>query len=142
MKPIRIINACIEVFAVTSMLLQRIINESSLKKQWNMKDSELNTTKTIKIKIFPNEIINVSNESHQRIINDYRRSSNEASKFRRLGQNKILSLMFASKSSKSYQRFFIGSSTINQSSIKGTSTFWWLSHYKLQWSLPIASKPS
>ena len=129
MKPIRIINACIEVFAVTSMLLQRIINESSMKKQWNMKDSELNTTKTIRIKNVPNEIINVSNKSQQRIINSYRRSSNEASKFRRLGQNKILSLMFASKSSKFYQKVFIGSSTINQSSSKGTSTLWWLSHF-------------
>ena len=48
LKPIKIINACIEVFAVTSMLLQRVINESSMKKQWNMNDSELNTTKTIK----------------------------------------------------------------------------------------------
>ena len=56
MKPIRIINACIEVFAVTSMLLQRIMNESSMKKQWNMNDSELNTTKTIKIKNVPNEL--------------------------------------------------------------------------------------
>ena len=50
--------------------------------------------------------------------------------------------MLATKLSKPYQKLFIGSSTSNQSSSKGTSKFWWLSHWKLQWLLPFASKPS
>ena len=133
--------ACIQIFVESSMFLRRIINESSLKEQWNMNDSEVNTTKTKKIKKNSMEIINVSIMDLQRIINE------SSTKHKQQGNNnvseistKILSLMFASKSSKCYQRLFIGSSTISQWSNKGTSAFWWLSHYKLQWSLAIASK--
>ena len=132
---------CIQIFVVSSMFLQRVINESSLKEQWSRNDSEVNTTKTIKIKKTSIEIINLSNMSLQRIINE--------SSTKQQGNNNVLeistknlSLMFASKSSKCYQRFFIGSSTVSQWSSKGTSAFWWLSHYKLQWSLPLASKSS
>ena len=49
-KPLKINKACIEIFTVTSMFLQRIINESSMNQQWNITDSEFNTTQTIKIK--------------------------------------------------------------------------------------------
>ena len=50
MKPLNINNAWNEIFAVISMVLQRVINESSMKKHWKIKDSDVNTTKTIKIK--------------------------------------------------------------------------------------------
>ena len=122
-----IFSVCIQIFVVSSMFLQKVLNESSLMEQWNINDSEVNTTKTIKIKKISIEIINASNMSIQRIIN--------GSSTKQQGNNNILeistknlSLMFASKSSKCYQRFFIGSSTINQSSSKEQSTFWWLSH--------------
>ena len=123
------------------MFLQRIINESSMKRQWSINDSGVNTTKTIKIKNGSIEIIKASNMSLQRIINES--STKQQGNNNVLGiSTKNLSLMFASKSSKSYQRFFIGSSTISQWSNRGTSAFWWLSHYKLQWSLAFASKSS
>ena len=136
-----IFSVCIQIFVVSSMFLQSVVNESSQKEQWNMKDSEVNISKTIKVKKFSIEIINVSNMSLRRIINE--------SSIKQQGNinvleisTKKLSLMFASKSSKCYQRFFIGSSTVSQWSSKGTSAFWWLPHYKLQWSLPLASKSS
>ena len=99
-KPLKIINTCIEIFAVTSMYLQRIINESSMTKQWNIKGSDVNTTQTSKIKKVAIEVIKVSNISLESIISDHRRSSNETSMFRRLGQKSPWrSLMLASKSS-------------------------------------------
>ena len=138
-KTIKINKVSIETINVPNMSLKKIINESSLKEQWNMKDSEVNTSKTIKIKKVSIEIINVSNMSLRRIINE--------SSFKQQGNinvpeisTKKVSLMFAPKSAKCYQRFFLGSSTISQWSNKATSAFWWLSHYKLQWSLPFASK--
>ena len=106
---------------------KKIINQSSQKEQWNMNDSEVNTSKTIKIKKVSIEIINVSNMSLQRIIN-------ESSTMQQVNINvseistKKLSLIFASKSSKCYQRFFIGSSTVGQWSSKGTTAFCWSSH--------------
>ena len=82
-KRVKIINACIKDFAVTSMLLKRIIIESSVKKQWNINGSEVNTTKTIQIKkgFLRNYqcFKNVSSKNHQR-------SSKETTKFRRLSQ--------------------------------------------------------
>ena len=133
--------ACIQIFVVSSLFLQRIMNESSMKKQWSINDSGVNTTKTIKIKKVSIEIIKASNMSLQRIINES--STKQQGNINVLEiSTKNLSLMFASKSSKCYQRFFIGSSTVSQWSSKGTSAFWWLSHYKLQWSLPLASKSS
>ena len=137
-----IFSVCIQIFEVSSISPKRIINESSLKEQWNMNDSEVNTSKTIKIKKISIDIINVSKCLFKGSSTKHGRSNKEASMFWRLAQNKFLSLMFASKSSKSYQRFCIGSSTINQSSSKGISTFYWLSHYKLRWSLAFASKSS
>ena len=68
-------------------------------------------------------------------------SSNGTSIFRSLAQKK-LSFLFASKSSRSHQRFSKVSSTTNQSNSKRTSTFWWFSQEKVQWSLRFASKPS
>ena len=132
---------CIQFFVVSSMFLKRIMNESSLKEQWNMNDSEVNTSKTIKIKKVSMEFINVSIMSLQRIINESSTKQQGNIKVSEIS-TKILSLMFASKSSKCYQKFFIGSSTVSQWSSKVTSAFWWLSHYKLQWSLPLASKSS
>ena len=137
----RTFTVCIQIFVVSSMFPKKIINESSLKEQWNMNDSEVNTSKTIKIKKFSWEIINVSILSLQRIINESSTKQQGNINVSEIS-TKLLSLMFASKSSKPYQRFCIGSSTINQSSSKGKSTFWWLSHYKLQWPLPFASKSS
>ena len=134
-------SVCIQIFVVSSMFLKRIINESSLKEQWNMNDSEVNTSKTIKIKKVSIEFINVSNMCLQRIINESWTKQQGNINVSEIGTKK-LSLMFASKSSKCYQRFFIGSSTISQRSSKGTSALLWLSHYKLQWSLPFASKSS
>ena len=100
MKTFMILNACMEIFAVTSMFLQGIINEASMHEQWEINDSEVNTSKTKKFKNVSYELFNVSNTSLQRIINDHRQSSNETSMFRRLGQQKRLwSLIFASKSS-------------------------------------------
>ena len=118
---------CIQFFVVSSMCLKRIMNESSLKEHWNMNDSEVNTSKTINIKIVSTDIINVSNISLQRITNESsikQQGNNNVSEI----STKIWSLMFASKSSNCYQRFFLGSSTISQWSNKGTSAFWWLSH--------------
>ena len=137
-----IFTVCIQIFVVSSMFLQKLINESLFKKQWHMTDSEFTQQKQQRSKKFPSKLsmfqICLFNESST----NNRRSSKETSMFWRLTQNKFLSLMFASKSSKSYQRFCIGSSTTNQSSSRGISTFWWISHYKLQWSLPFASKSS
>ena len=45
-----IIIVCIEIFVVSTMFLQRVINESPMKKQWNFKVSELNTFRTKKIR--------------------------------------------------------------------------------------------
>ena len=73
----------------------------------------------MKIKEVSFEIINVSNMSLQKPSRNHRRSSNETSMSWRLAQNNSLSIMFASKSSKSYQKFFIGSSTVNQLCSKG-----------------------
>ena len=70
------------------MVQQRIINESSMKHQWNINDSGGNKTKTMNIKMVSIEFIKVSNTSLQSIINDHRRSINEPSRFRRLGQKK------------------------------------------------------
>ena len=50
-KTFLIISVCKEIFAVTSMFLRRIIQDSSMKQQWSISDSEVNTKKTIKIKI-------------------------------------------------------------------------------------------
>ena len=136
-----IFSVCIQIFLVSSLFLERIMSASSMKRQWSINVSEVNTTKTIKIKKISMEIINASKMTIQRIIN--------GSSTKQQGNNNVLeistknlSLMFASKSSKCYQRFFIGSSTISQWSNKGTSAFWWLSHYKIQWSLAFESKSS
>ena len=64
-----IIFVCIEIFAVPSIFLQRIINESSMTEQWNIKYSEIATKKIIMNICI--EIIKVSLTSLQRIINDY-----------------------------------------------------------------------
>ena len=62
---------CIQIFVVSSMFSKKkIINESSLKEQWNMKDSEVNTSKTKKIKKPSIEIVKASNMYLQRIINE------------------------------------------------------------------------
>ena len=132
---------CIQILVVASMFLQRIINQSSLKEQWNMNDSEVNTTKKIKIKKTSIEINNLLNMCLQRIINESSTKQQGNINVPEIG-TKSLPLMFASKSSKCYQRFFIGSSTISQWSSKGTSALLWLSYYKLQRSLPFASKSS
>ena len=136
-----IFSVCIQIFVVSSMFPKKIINESSLKEQWNMKDSEVNTSKTIKIKGVSIEIINVSNMSLRRIINESLIKQQGNINVSEISTKK-LSLLFAAKSSKCYQRVFIWSSAISQWSNKGISTFWQLSQYKLQWSLPFASKSS
>ena len=100
---------------VSSKSHQRIFNEPAMKYQW----FRVYTTKTTMIKEISIEIINVSNISLQKSSTNQRRSSNETSMFWRLAQKNFLSLMFASKSSKPYQRFFIGSSTVNQLCSKG-----------------------
>ena len=119
-----IFSVCIQIFVVSSMFLQRVINESSMKKHWNINVTEFNTSRTRKIEKVFFETITVSNIPLQRIIKDHRRSSNGTSMFRRLSQQKKLSLMPASKSSMSHQRLFKESSTtINQSSSNETSKF-------------------
>ena len=156
-----IFSVCIQIFLVSSMFFQGVINEYSMKKQWNINDSEVNTTESKKIKKFPSKLsmfqLCLSKESST----NHRRSSNQLSMFRRLPQQKffiikvcikiikvsstsfqrvinkysikqhwniivseistkkVMSIMFASRSPKSYQKFLIGSSTINQSSSKG-----------------------
>ena len=97
-KTFLMVNVCNEIFAENSMVLQRIINESPMKQQWNISDSEVNTTETIKVKTISIELINNSNMSLQKIINNHQRSSNATSMFRRLGPKKHLwSLMFAKR---------------------------------------------
>ena len=100
------------------MFLRRIIQDSSMKQQWSISDSEFNTMKTIKIRKVAIEIINVSNMSHmslQRIIDGHRRSSKETSRFRRLGQkNPRRSLKIASKSSLYCQSLFKETQTNRQ----------------------------
>ena len=79
-------NVCIQIFVVSSGALQSIINGSSRKKQWNVSDSEVNTTKTIGIKRLPSKLpmfqLCLSKESST----SHRRSSNETSTFPRLSQ--------------------------------------------------------
>ena len=124
----RIFSVYIQIFVVSSIFPKRIINETSLKEQWNMNDSQVNTTKAIKIKKKSIGIINVSKRSLHRIINESWTKQQGNINVLEISTKKIMSLMFSSKSSKSSQRFCIGSSTTNQSSSKGISTFWWLSH--------------
>ena len=100
---------------VSSKKHQRILNEPAMKHQW----FRVYTTKTTRIKEVSFENINVSIMSLQKPSRNHRRSSNETSMFWRLAQKNCLSIMFASKSSKSYQKFFIGSSTVNQLCSKG-----------------------
>ena len=80
---------CIQFFVVSSMFLKRIMNESSLKEHWNMNDSEVNTSKTIKIKKIPSKLsmfqICLAKESST----NHRWSSKETSMFWRLAQNKF-----------------------------------------------------
>ena len=116
-KTFMIFNVCSEIFAVTSMVLQRIISESSMNQQGNISDSEFNTAKTIKIKKIAIEITNVSNMSLQRINRDHRRSSNETSMFRRLGKKTFMIInvcieIFAVTSS--FLRKIIKDSSMNQ----------------------------
>ena len=62
---------CIQIFVVSSMFLQRVLNESSLKEHWNIKVSEITTTKNKKFIInVCIEVIKVSSTSLQRIINN------------------------------------------------------------------------
>ena len=79
-------SVCIQNFVVSSMFLKRIINESSLKEQWNMNDSEVKTSKTIKIKKVSVEIINVSKGLFKGSSMNHRRSSKETSMSPRLAQ--------------------------------------------------------
>ena len=65
-----IFTVCFQTFVVTSMFLQRVINESSLKEQWKINVPEFNEAKTIQIKKVCIEFIKVSNMSHQWIINE------------------------------------------------------------------------
>ena len=87
LKILMIKNVCIQIFVVSSMFKQGVINESSMKKQWNINDSEVNTTESIKINKFPSKLsmfqLCLSKESSR----DHR-SSNQASMFRRLPQQK------------------------------------------------------
>ena len=101
LKALLIRNVCVQIFVVSSMVLQRVINESSRKKQWKISDSDVNTTKTKKNhKSCHRNYQYFWNTSLQKIINDHRRSSNETSMFRRLCLWKHLwSSMFAWKSS-------------------------------------------
>ena len=98
LKSLLIKHVCVQIFVVSSMVLQRVINESSMKKQWNIIDSDVNTTKTMRIKKVAIEKITIRKTSLQRNISDRRGSSNETSMFRRLCLWKHLwSSMFASK---------------------------------------------
>ena len=69
LKTLMINNVCIQRFVFSSRVLQRVINESSTKKQWNIGDSEVDTTKTKKIKKVSIETTNVSIMSLQSVIN-------------------------------------------------------------------------
>ena len=63
-------SVCIQIFVVSSMFLQNVINESSLKEQWNINDSEVNKAKKNKDQKNSIEIVKVSNMYLQRIINE------------------------------------------------------------------------
>ena len=81
-----IINVSIEVFAVTSMFLQIIINEmqgTGKEKTMIQRLTQQKRKRSGKISI---EIISYSNMSLQSIVNDHRRRSKETSIFWRLGQ--------------------------------------------------------
>ena len=66
----RIFSVCIQIIVVSSMFLQRVINESSLKEQWNIKVLEIRSTKHLKIINGCNEIFAVNSMVLQRVINE------------------------------------------------------------------------
>ena len=70
LKDLLIKNVCVQIFVVSSKFLQGVVNEISMKKQWNISDSEVNTTKTVNIKNVSIEKINVSNMYLQSVINE------------------------------------------------------------------------
>ena len=69
-KTSMIFSICSQISVVSSMLHQRVINESSLKEQWIINVSEVNEAKAIKIKKVSIGFIKVSNMSLQRFINE------------------------------------------------------------------------
>ena len=128
LKTLMIKNVCIQIFVVH----QRFFKDRSKNHRWSSKKTSvihrLTQQKQWRSKKFPSNLSSFQQCSSKASSTNNQGSSNEISLFSRLLQTKLLSLMFSLRSSKTYQRFFIGSSTINQSSSKRTSTFWWLSH--------------
>ena len=128
---------------VSSMFLQRIINDWPMDQQWQINDSDVNTPKTMKIKKVAIEIFSIRKTSLQRIISDRPGSSNETSMLRRLGQWKHLWwLLFAWKPLLKRQCFFGGSSTNRQRTSIEKSMIQWLTHQKQKNSKNFSTKLS
>ena len=140
----KIFKVCIEIVVVPSMFSQRVINDSSMKKQWNFNDSQNNTTITIKIKKASIEFINVSNISPQRVINESSTKQQGNINVSEITTTKGLSsLISASRSSRSHQRLFKESSTtINQCSCNELSKFDNQHNKNFCWSKTFASNYS
>ena len=114
---------------------QRIFNEAATKHQW----FRVYTTKTTKINKVSIEIINVSITSLQKSPTNHLRSSSETSMFWRLAQINFCHQCLH----PNHQNLIKDSSQDHQRLINlaaKESTFWWLSHLKLQRSLEFASK--
>ena len=62
---VMIFNVSIKIINVASIFLQRIINESSMKHQWNVDVAEISTLKTLMILNVCIKIINVSSTLHR-----------------------------------------------------------------------------
>ena len=100
LKALLIKNVCVQIFVVSSMVLQRVINESSKKKQWKSSDQMLTQQKLQKSKRFPSKLSMFQTWISRVSSTNHRQSSNETSMFPRLGQLKHLwSSMFACKCS-------------------------------------------
>ena len=112
---------CIPNSVVSSMFLQRIINDSPMDQQWQINDSDVNTTKKRSQK-FHSQFSMFQQCPSKASSTNHQGSSTETSRFPSLMQKNYLSLLFASKSSKSHQRLSKEpSKAINQSSSNETS---------------------
>ena len=115
-----IIGVWIRNISVSSNFLEKLINEFSMKQQWNINVWKISTEKFYGSITFASKStlsINISSTSHKR-------SSNETSNFQRLAQKKHKwSILFASQSSLFHQSSLKKASTKYHWRSNGVSTF-------------------
>ena len=99
-------SVCIQIFLVSSMFFQGVINESSMKKQWNINDSEVNTRESIKIKKFPSKLSMLQLCLSKESSTNHRRNSNQLSMFRRLPQQKNFHHYFLHRNNQGISNVF------------------------------------